>query len=78
MENHMTEHHHDRPSASKYIEEQTGIYIQPSQLAKMAHGGGGPPYVIVCRKAWYAQGDLDKWIAARLARKYTSTSDKAA
>jgi hypothetical protein len=68
-----------RRLASEYLQEQYGIRLSPSTLAKLAVTGGGPaffkdgPFVVHDRTE-----HLDPYAIRRLGRARTSTSDKAA
>ena len=47
------------------------LKISDNALAKMRHGGDGPPFVKIGRRVRYARSDLQVWLAAR---RYSSTT----
>jgi hypothetical protein len=49
-----------RQGASEYLSD-LGLRISVGTLANWASAGAGPPYLLLFRKAVYAQEDLDAW-----------------
>jgi hypothetical protein len=68
-----------RAEASRYLAEVHGVSTAPATLAKLAVVGGGPAYELWGRVPYYPTGSLDRWAAARLSpRRSTSDRGKAA
>ncbi len=66
-----------RSEASQYLQEQHGIRLAHSTLAKLAVVGGGPPFRLDGRFPVYDRAELDAFAATRLGPLRASTSDTA-
>jgi hypothetical protein len=65
-----------RREASQYLQDQHGIRLAHSTLAKLAVVGGGPPFRLDGRFPVYDRADLDVYADARLGPLRRSTSDR--
>lgn len=60
------------------LKDETGVDVSPRSLEKYATTGGGPPYVIFSRRAYY---DLDEgiaWVRSRMSAPRRNTSESRA
>ena len=64
-----------RRDASQYLQEQHGIGLAHSTLAKLAVLGGGPPFRLDGRFPVYDRDALDAFASERLGPLRRSTSD---
>jgi hypothetical protein len=64
-----------RREASQYLQEQHGIRLAHTTLAKLAVLGGGPPFRLDGRFPVYDRDALDAYANARLGPLRRSTSD---
>jgi hypothetical protein len=54
-----------RREASEYVSTKYGFKCKPATLAKFAHFGDGPRYVVTGNCTQYAINDLDEWARSR-------------
>lgn len=64
-----------RREASEYLQEQHGIRLAHSTLAKLAVVGGGPPFRLDGRFPLYDRDALDIYATQRLGPLRRSTSE---
>lgn len=67
-----------RREASQYLQEEHGVRLAHSTLAKLAVLGGGPAFRLDGRFPLYDRETLDAYASARLGPLLQSTSDRAA
>ncbi len=69
---------YSRKEFSAKLKEETGVNVPQRQLEKYATTGGGPPYVLAFRRAYY---DLDAgiaWVQSRMSAPRSHTSEASA
>jgi hypothetical protein len=66
-----------RAEAAKYLEDELGYPMKPKTLAKLAVEGGGPKFRKAGRFPLYEPAELDEWVALKLSRPVSSTSELA-
>lgn len=64
-----------RREASQYLQEQHGVRLAHTTLAKLAVVGGGPPFRLDGRFPVYDREALDVFAGERLGPVLRSTSD---
>jgi hypothetical protein len=66
-----------RAEAAEYVQSH-GLPLARGTLQKYATTGGGPRYHKFGQRCVYRREDLDAWIATKLGRPVTSSSDAEA
>lgn len=67
-----------RREASQYLQEEHGVRLAHSTLAKLAVLGGGPAFRLDGRFPLYDRETLDAYASVRLGPLLRSTSDREA
>lgn len=67
-----------RRGASQYLQQEHGVSLAHSTLAKLAVVGGGPAFRLDGRFPVYDRDTLDAYASARLGPLRRSTSDRDA
>jgi len=66
-------------AAAKYVTERFGVRVSALTLRKWrAAGREGPSVTRFGRLAYYAETDLDAWVASRLSRTEGATASELA
>lgn len=65
------------PAASDYLKNTHGVIRTPETLRNYRHKGGGPDYLKLGLEVYYEPQALDTWVAKKLSKPLSSTSQQA-
>jgi hypothetical protein len=66
---------YSRKELSPKLKEETGVNVPTRQLEKYATTGGGPPYILAFRRAYYDLDEAIAWVQSRMSAPRSNTSE---